>query len=138
MGVGHLLLQSAGHRNGSHGRRDPRSALHRRQRRQSRVGHLYRYHIQFNSIVFHELMNDFDPCPAIMIGVRIFGPVLGFALGSLCTSLYVDPFLDPDVTPKDPRKDSFLFIYFVLFYFILFFCFFNSMNSISLNSFAFV
>jgi len=38
-----------------------------------------------------------------MIGVKIFGPVFGFALGSLCTSLYVDPFLEPDVTPKDPR-----------------------------------
>ena len=41
-----------------------------------------------------------------MIGVKIFGPVLGFALVSLCTSLYVDPFLEPDVTPKDPRKNK--------------------------------
>ncbi|KAI1285073.1 Solute carrier organic anion transporter family member 3A1 [Halotydeus destructor] len=42
---------------------------------------------------------------AITIGVRIFGPVLGFVLGSVCTSIFVDfPFsTGPGLTPTDPQ-----------------------------------
>lgn len=41
----------------------------------------------------------------ITIGVRIFGPVFGFLLGSFCTSIYVNfPFGgDPGISPDDPQ-----------------------------------
>ncbi|XP_071044551.1 solute carrier organic anion transporter family member 74D [Parasteatoda tepidariorum] len=40
----------------------------------------------------------------ITIGVRIFGPVFGFLLGSFCTSIYVNfPFANPGITADDPQ-----------------------------------
>ncbi|KFM63758.1 hypothetical protein X975_24263, partial [Stegodyphus mimosarum] len=40
----------------------------------------------------------------ITIGVRIFGPVFGFLLGSFCTSIYVNfPFGNPGITSDDPQ-----------------------------------
>lgn len=40
----------------------------------------------------------------ITIGVRIFGPVFGFLLGSFCTSIYVNfPFGNPGITIDDPQ-----------------------------------
>ncbi|KAG8189334.1 hypothetical protein JTE90_021839 [Oedothorax gibbosus] len=40
----------------------------------------------------------------ITIGVRIFGPVFGFLLGSFCTSIYVNfPFANPGITSDDPQ-----------------------------------
>lgn len=40
----------------------------------------------------------------ITIGVRIFGPVFGFLLGSFCTSVYVNfPFGNPGITSDDPQ-----------------------------------
>ncbi len=41
--------------------------------------------------------------PAITMGVKTMGPVIGFILGSFCTSIYVEPFVEPDVSPIDPR-----------------------------------
>ncbi|XP_037079901.1 solute carrier organic anion transporter family member 74D-like [Pollicipes pollicipes] len=40
---------------------------------------------------------------AFIIGMRIFGPVFGFVLGSLCTSIYVYPTQQPNITTRDPR-----------------------------------
>ncbi|KAF0290270.1 Solute carrier organic anion transporter family member 3A1 [Amphibalanus amphitrite] len=40
---------------------------------------------------------------AFIIGMRIFGPVFGFVLGSLCTSIYVHPLESPNITTRDPR-----------------------------------
>ncbi|UYV60428.1 hypothetical protein LAZ67_1001135 [Cordylochernes scorpioides] len=43
-------------------------------------------------------------CPGITIGVRIFGPVFGFMLGSVCTSVYVNfPFGNQGWKPEDPQ-----------------------------------
>ncbi|UYV61532.1 hypothetical protein LAZ67_1005188 [Cordylochernes scorpioides] len=43
-------------------------------------------------------------CEAITIGVRIFGPVLGFLLGSLCTSVPINfPFESSPMSPEDPN-----------------------------------
>lgn len=40
----------------------------------------------------------------ITIGVRIFGPVFGFLLGSFCTSVYVNfPFESPGISNNDPQ-----------------------------------
>ncbi|XP_054722178.1 solute carrier organic anion transporter family member 74D-like [Uloborus diversus] len=40
----------------------------------------------------------------ITIGVRIFGPVFGFLLGSFCTSIYLNfPFANPGITSDDPQ-----------------------------------
>ncbi|GIY47767.1 solute carrier organic anion transporter family member 3A1 [Caerostris extrusa] len=40
----------------------------------------------------------------ITIGVRIFGPVFGFLLGSFCTSIYVNfPFANPGISADDPQ-----------------------------------
>lgn len=40
----------------------------------------------------------------ITIGVRIFGPVFGFLLGSFCTSIYVNfPFGNPGINADDPQ-----------------------------------
>ncbi|CAL4073406.1 unnamed protein product, partial [Meganyctiphanes norvegica] len=57
-------------------------------------------------ITFFDDNFDRKTCPlfySIYRMVRIFGPVLGFLLGSSCLSLWINPSFTPDLNLKDPR-----------------------------------